>query len=138
MGPREADAPLLLDTDAVLTPSITFQLLKAVARRHLQIAEAFGVVDHLEFAQGRLDDPRVKLLALPSPPHFSSGAALKGLDHTPPILPRHVITAKHGRNSCSAGAHLTIRPTLVISREKPGESTSSPLRFSWRIMIGVS
>lgn len=83
MGPREADAPLLLDTDAVLTPSITFQLLKAVARRHLQIAEAFGVVDHLEFAQGRLDDPRVKLLALPSPPHFSSGAALKGLDHTP-------------------------------------------------------
>ena len=40
--PHKADAPLVIDTNTVLTLSVIFQGLKAVARRGLQKVESLG------------------------------------------------------------------------------------------------
>ncbi len=37
IGPVEADAPLVVYSDAVLTGSVTAQLFETVARRHTQV-----------------------------------------------------------------------------------------------------
>ncbi len=39
MGPNEANAPLLIDADAVLSFPLIFQRIKSVAGRHLQIVK---------------------------------------------------------------------------------------------------
>ncbi len=58
--PSKADAPLVIDSDAVLAGAITFQLLQAISRRHPKILEGFGGIDQDEFAQHRpLEIPRI-------------------------------------------------------------------------------
>ncbi len=49
LGPHEADAPLLVDPDALLTLSVTSKLLQTIPWNRLQIREARSVANHLKF-----------------------------------------------------------------------------------------
>jgi hypothetical protein len=44
--PTEANAELVVDTDAVLTEAVTGKLLKSVGRRDLEVGESGGGVEH--------------------------------------------------------------------------------------------
>ena len=51
-APGEADAPLVVDADAVLAGAGADQLLQAIARRHPQVVDALGGVDENELVVG--------------------------------------------------------------------------------------
>jgi hypothetical protein len=51
--PDEADAPLLIDTDAVLPLPIIFQSFESVAGRYLQVVKDRGPVQLRQLAKGR-------------------------------------------------------------------------------------
>jgi hypothetical protein len=85
--PNEADAPLIVDADAVLANSIAFESFQSVARGHSQIHEALSVVQHPQFPTGyplhlawQLPGP------LPSPDLFRRTAS-EGSDHEVTITP---------------------------------------------------
>jgi hypothetical protein len=48
--PLEADAPLSVDTNAVLTPAASRQLLQMVARRDAQVRQGFRGVEDFELS----------------------------------------------------------------------------------------
>ena len=50
--PGEADAPLVVDSDAVLPLPVAMQLLEAVARRYSKVVDVFGGVEDQELAVG--------------------------------------------------------------------------------------
>lgn len=52
--PAKTDAPLLIDTDAVLPFAMPFQDVEAVAWRDQQIVKYRGVVQHAQLAPGDL------------------------------------------------------------------------------------
>ena len=54
--PDEANAPLIVDPDAVLSSSITFQFLKSIGWWNAEIGQVFGVVEISQLAIGRLLD----------------------------------------------------------------------------------
>ena len=53
VSPAEADPPLIVDPDAVLTLSIPGQLFKAIPGRNSQIGQSIGGVKHEKLLQGR-------------------------------------------------------------------------------------
>ena len=55
-SPYEANAPLIIDADAVLTLSIIFQRLKVVAGRGLQEGQCLRRVELRQFAFGDLGE----------------------------------------------------------------------------------
>jgi hypothetical protein len=58
LSPDEADAPLVVHPDAVLTAAVACQPLEPVARRDAQVLDIHRRVHQLELPQGRpLDDP---------------------------------------------------------------------------------
>jgi hypothetical protein len=50
LGPYKANAPLVVDADAVLTCPITGQCFEAIARRRFQVTKLRGIVQHLELS----------------------------------------------------------------------------------------
>jgi hypothetical protein len=60
VSPPEADAPLIVDADAVLAGSIAPQLLQPITRRHPEILEALGGIELGELAQHDPVDDRRK------------------------------------------------------------------------------
>ena len=44
--PHEADAPLVVDPDAVLTRPLPLQGFQAIRRRNAQVVESLGRVEH--------------------------------------------------------------------------------------------
>src|SRR5690242_15808482 len=52
ISPYEADPPLIVDADRVLSLAITFQGFEPVRRRDAQILEPPGAVDETQLAQG--------------------------------------------------------------------------------------
>src|SRR5215831_20499015 len=52
VSPTEADSPLVVDPDAVLPASIAAELLEPVSRRHTQIVQVLGTVQHLQLSLG--------------------------------------------------------------------------------------
>lgn len=56
--PLEADAPLVVDSDAVLACPVASELLQPVPRRDGEVQEAIGCVKDEELAQGRPEDLR--------------------------------------------------------------------------------
>ena len=56
LSPLETDAPLIVDSDAVLTLTVTVQFLQAIAGRDAQVLQRLRVVQHYELAtRGVLD-----------------------------------------------------------------------------------
>src|SRR5690606_17071055 len=53
LSPDETDAPLCVDSDAVLAPTIADALLQAIARRDPQILDVIRCVDQLKLPQNR-------------------------------------------------------------------------------------
>jgi hypothetical protein len=60
IAPGKADAPAVVDPNAVLSASISSQLFQAVGRWDLQIREGMGIVEHAQFPQSDLLDVRRK------------------------------------------------------------------------------
>jgi hypothetical protein len=56
--PYKADAPAVIDPDAILSRSIPCELFEAIGRGDLQIRESMGIVEHAQFPQGHLLDVR--------------------------------------------------------------------------------
>lgn len=52
--PHEADPPLIIDPNAVLPTSITFQFLQPIRRRSPQIVNHVGCVKHLQLTASAL------------------------------------------------------------------------------------
>jgi hypothetical protein len=50
LAPHKADAPLVIDPDAVLSASLPFQRFEAIAGRRPQVGQLGGHVQHVEFA----------------------------------------------------------------------------------------
>jgi hypothetical protein len=69
--PHEANPPLVIDSDAVLTPPITLECLQAVAGRDPQLVELDSATDLAQFAQRDPLDPWIdRPNALPVPEPF--------------------------------------------------------------------
>jgi hypothetical protein len=56
LSPLETDAPLIVDSDAVLTLTVTVQFLQAIAGRDTQVLQRLRVVQHYELATGGVLD----------------------------------------------------------------------------------
>lgn len=54
--PFEADSPLIIDADTVLTGPIPSQLFQMIARWDEQVLQRSGIVQHSQFAHGSLLD----------------------------------------------------------------------------------
>ena len=52
----EANTPLIVDRDRELTGTVIFQQVQAVARRHLQVPNAYRCVDLFQLASRSLGD----------------------------------------------------------------------------------
>ena len=79
-GPAEADAPLIVDTNAVLTLSIAIQSLKSVAGRRAQELERCRSLELRELA-GRYFHDRAEARRFAGFKELSGIDALKALDH---------------------------------------------------------
>jgi hypothetical protein len=67
-GPGEADAALVVDSDAVLSLAIAIQLLEAVARWNSKVVDVFGGVEDQELAVGnslKVGTERADVRAIP-------------------------------------------------------------------------
>jgi len=49
IAPRKADAPAVIDPNAILSRSIPCQLFQAIGRGNLQIIEGMRIVEHAQF-----------------------------------------------------------------------------------------
>ena len=54
--PAEADPPLIIDPDAMLTLPISREFFEAIPRRHFEVAQRVSRVQHEELLQGRSVD----------------------------------------------------------------------------------
>jgi len=50
--PAEADPPLVVDTDAVLTETIRGKLLQMIRRRHSEVSQTGRGIEHQQFTKG--------------------------------------------------------------------------------------
>lgn len=51
--PAKADPPLIVDANAVLALSVLGKLLQPIARRHSEVCQSNGPVQHPQFSEGR-------------------------------------------------------------------------------------
>jgi hypothetical protein len=56
VSPHKTDTPLVVDAYTVLPRTVTFQLMKSVTRRHFQIPQTFGRVQHQKLSSGWLSN----------------------------------------------------------------------------------
>jgi hypothetical protein len=76
----EADAPLIVNTDAPLSLPLALESLKPVAWRHPQVLNAAGDIQYREFSHGRGLDT-VKPLDALAAEHGFGIAALERFNH---------------------------------------------------------
>jgi hypothetical protein len=93
--PDKTDTPLIVNSNAVLARSLSFESLQRIAGRNLEIAESPSVIDHPQFPPGNmLNIMREPAGSEPTPDQF--GFAPEALDHDPTIT-CGVIAVKRGR-----------------------------------------
>ena len=63
ISPREANAVLVVDSDAVLTGSIAFELFETIAWWNPQVLEILSLVQLVQFSSGNLPQRRRTNLA---------------------------------------------------------------------------
>jgi hypothetical protein len=78
--PAEADAPLPIDSDAVLSGSISLERFQPIAGRHVQIVEICGNFKLSQFPARDCGHPRKSLDAVSFRKSLSVGAR-KGSNH---------------------------------------------------------
>jgi len=70
--PSEADPPLVIDTDAVLSPPVAAQGLQSVRWRNPEVCKGLSIIQHSELpACDFLNLRRQALGPFPMPDHFS-------------------------------------------------------------------
>ena len=79
--PGEADAPLVVDTDAVLPGAAAGQLLQPVARGHPQVVDALGGVDENELVVCEPAEFRAEFLDVAAMPDRPAVLVPERADH---------------------------------------------------------
>lgn len=79
--PYEADAPLVIDSDAVLSGTITFQRLESVSWREPKILQRLGGANLTKLSQRRRLNPRVDRRHAFATPQSLGDLVAKRLDH---------------------------------------------------------
>lgn len=85
LGPDKADAPLVVDPNAVLTLSVAAERLQPIAGRDAKIRESDRGIEEHELPQRRPKNPRVEGPHLLSSPQPLSLSVSEGPDHRPSI-----------------------------------------------------
>ena len=80
-SPYEADAPLFIDANRMLSLAVAFERLQTIARRHPQIAERFRVVQHVELSSRYFGDGPEMLRKSPAFEKGFCGNIFEALDH---------------------------------------------------------
>jgi hypothetical protein len=91
VAPLETNAPLDVDPNAPLVRTVASKTLQTIARRHSQVPEILGVVEHSEFSSSGLLDLHPEppnSVSFPDPPGL---AVLEGSDHGPTITRRVIV-----------------------------------------------
>ena len=91
-GPYEADAVLVIDPDAVLAFTVTYQRFEAVARRHCEVTDLVSRVDHQKLLESSIAKFRAVLLDSASVEQLLCVLVGERLDHEPSV-PRGVTGA---------------------------------------------
>ena len=91
--PPKADAPLVVDANAVLTRAIAFQLFQPVARRQPKVLQLNRDVDESELAEHGAPEVGRKPPDGLAAPESLGVSVREALDH-PGIITRRVITRK--------------------------------------------
>lgn len=94
LTPTEADSPLLVDPNAVLTLPITFQSLKLIRAWNQKVLQVSSRVQLLQLHQRPLLNVAGKSLGVLATPDPLGLPATKGLDHVA-ILTCHVSNVKY-------------------------------------------
>jgi len=76
--PLKTNAPLVIDTDTVLTCAIPLELFQLVCRWNEQITDRYGTVQHSQLSQGNLLDGGRKLARTLAVRNLLSFFALEG------------------------------------------------------------
>ncbi len=82
VGPFKANAPLVIDADAILPGTVALELLESVPRDHLQILQRIGIIQVQQFAAGRALDIRGKFSGELTPEDLFGLLGCKGFDHS--------------------------------------------------------
>ena len=97
--PHKAHAKLIVDADAVLSGTITFQRLQPIAGWHPQIVENSRPIKLCKFSPCHRLDVRESLYALPTKQALRIGA-LEGLDGHKIIVTQRVMDVKRDCPPC--------------------------------------
>jgi hypothetical protein len=81
-GPAEAYAPLVVNSNGMLTGSIAFERFEAVARRHPEVVELLGQIELDQFASSRRLNGGGKNGRAFIMENRLSGTAGEGFDHS--------------------------------------------------------
>jgi hypothetical protein len=81
LGPLEADPPLIVDPDAVLTPAITLERFEPIPGRNAEVGEIEGGMEDLQLAQGRPLHLRIHRSDPPFVPDLFSSLVPERPDH---------------------------------------------------------
>jgi hypothetical protein len=95
--PSEADAPLIVDTDAVLTSPVSCEFLEVVRGRDAEVYEAGGGIEHEQFSK-RCSLQVRRYSANPLPFEQALGVGVAKVPNHPRIVTRDVTTRKSPQN----------------------------------------
>lgn len=87
LAPAKADAPLVVDPDAVLALAITFQRFQSVCRGNPQVFERRRAVEHAQLAARHILNIRRQASGLRSRPDQLGFLVGKASDHELTITP---------------------------------------------------
>jgi hypothetical protein len=82
--PTEADSPLVIDADAVLARAITAELLEAIPRRHPEILQLLGGINHDQLPEHHPDQFGGKAADTLTPEQSLGIRIGEALDHPKP------------------------------------------------------
>src|SRR5699024_1455655 len=85
VGPHEADPPLVVDPDAVLTSSVAFESLEPIAGRDPEVLERLRRSHLAKLAQCDSMDPRIHRPHAPTTPQPFGLLAAERSDHVPSV-----------------------------------------------------
>jgi len=126
----EANPPLVVDCDRVLSLSVGAEFVEPVARRNPEIVEAIRQVDVLELSPGSPENLRRQS---PRPTRREKGLRVpirEGLDHPPTVI-RHVTRVKQG-SALETLDRASAQGTCPTTRPGGPSAPRRGVSISWR------
>ena len=117
-SPAKTDAPLLVNSNAVLTCTITSQLLKSITGRNGQVTQLFSSIENQKFPHGRTEKFRIERAQWFSPPHSLRRFVAKRQEHTSTITQSVIVgnTSRPGAGrDCRQPSHSRQPPDSIRS-----------------------